>query len=42
MSFVPFLMLLLPLVTYVSITKDMVVEMILQVMPDAGIFEVFF
>lgn len=42
MSFVPFLMLLLPLVTYVSITKDMVVEMILQVMPDAGDFRSFF
>ncbi len=41
MSFVPFLMLLLPLVTYVSITKDMVVEMILQVMPDAGDFRSF-
>lgn len=41
MSFVPFLMLLLPLITYVSITKDMVVEMILQVMPDAGDFRSF-
>ena len=41
MSFVPFLMLLLPLVTYVSITKDMVVEMILHVMPDAGYFRSF-
>ena len=41
MSFVRFLMLLLPLVTYVSITKDMVVEMILQVMPDAGDFRSF-
>ena len=41
MSFVPFLMLLLPLVTYVSITKDMVVEMIFQVMPDAGDFRSF-
>lgn len=41
MSFVPFLMLLLPVVTYVSITKDMVVEMILQVMPDAGDFRSF-
>ena len=41
MSFVPFLMLLLPLVTYVSITKDMVVEMILQVMADAGDFRSF-
>lgn len=41
MSFVPFLMLLLPLVTYVSITKDMVVEMILQVVPDAGDFRSF-
>ena len=30
MSFVPFLMLLLPLVTYVSITKDMVVEILLS------------
>ena len=38
MSFVPFLMLLLPLVTYVSITKDMVVEILLQIMPDAGVF----
>ena len=41
MSFVPFLMLLLPLVTYVSITKDMVVEILLQIMPDAGDFRSF-
>ena len=41
MSFVPFLMLLLQLVSYVSVTKDMVVEMILQVMPDAGDFRSF-
>ena len=41
MSFVPLLMLLLPLVTYVSITKDMVGDMILPVMPDAGDFRSF-
>lgn len=41
MSFVPFLMLLLPLVAYVSITKDMVIDMLLQIMPDAGDFRSF-
>lgn len=41
MSFVPFLMLLLPVVTYISITKEMVIEMLLQIMPDAGDFRSF-
>lgn len=36
LSFIPFLMLLLPLVRYTPVTEELVTDIILNVMPDAG------